>query len=246
MLSGPNPTAMSNPFTDIQHLLYILTGVKPAVYTGKIDQLREGEHLRFSFSAKNADFHALRAKLKFFGIQHCAALFKNLETRAGADVLQFYITVSKDQFKKVNAYFAPGASTSLSLDNTQYAVLDLDEPLKKTIMMMLFSPHYIEDLKERAKDQYSLDGVMYYIAQLTLNTMPCFTYLKERGLEAGFSVVLEMDSGQEVSSQEREVPAAALTPLRDTHKRKRADSVPDVDIILPTETSNVIKLSNKL
>lgn len=246
MLPGPNSTALSNPYTDTQHLLYILTGVKPAVYTGKIDELRDGEHLRFSFPAKNADFHALRAKLKFFGIQHCAVLFKNLEPRKGADVLQFYITVSKDQFKKVNSYFAPGASTSLSLDDTQYAVLDLEEPLKKTIMMMLFSPLYIEGLKERAKDQYSLDGVMYYIAKLTLNTMPCFGYLKERGLEAGFSVVLEVGSSQEVSSQEREMDVnTALTPLRDTHKRRRVATVPDIDVILPEQSSNVKILPKK-
>lgn len=241
MVLGAKTIDQSNLFPHVQQLLYILTGLQPAIHTGRIDEFRDGEHLRFSFSAKNEDFQRLKAKLKFFSIQYCEKLFKDLEPRTGNPVLQFYITVAKDQFKTVQSYFAPGAATTLKLDNLKYGMLDLEEPYKKTLLMMLFSPDYIDGMKARNRDQYLLDGVIYYIAQLTLNTMPCFAYLKERGLEAGFSVVLEVESSQEEQASQ----SVAVTPLRDTRKRQRSTTVPDIEIQLAAHQQDIDKDKDK-
>lgn len=226
MLAGLKQTDNSNQFIEAQRLLYILTGQEPKIYTGQVDERHRGEHLRFSFSAKDKNFDALRAKLKLFNIAHCSVLYKILEPRDGTDIREFYITVAKEQFKTLQSYFAPGATTSLKLDEAQFDILGLNDVFKATLLSILFSPHFISSMKERCQDQYSLDGVIYYIAKLTMNTMPCFAYLKEQGLEVGFSVVLDAVSSQEESSPPSYT--AAITPLRDTRKRPRVSSVPDI------------------
>lgn len=199
-------------FLQAQKLLTILTGEEPQIKNGKIDIFHEGEHLRFVFSGKQQSFNLVKTLLKILDIQHFSELFKNLEPREGEPQLEFYITVAKDQFAKLQSYVAPGAILTLKSD--KMLNVDLLPPMQSALFKVLFDPNFTQQMKERNSAEYNLDGIMHYFANLLINSAPCFAHLKNHGMEVGFTVSLEV---QEEMRRDIKEPKA-ITPARTNHE----------------------------
>lgn len=200
MLAGT--TLQPDHFAQAKQQLFILTGIEPKQTHGRVGLLSRADHLRFTFREQGKDFYRVKALLKLLDIPHQADLYKRIGVNAQNEtVLEYFITVAQQQFSVLQSYFLPGAMLKLGdLKGKQFKIHDRDGPLKTALTEILFDPQFHEELKKRNNNTYSLDGLMYYFAQLTMNSMPCFQYLQSAGMVAEFNIELK------VSSQEKSPP----------------------------------------
>lgn len=233
-------------FEQAKNMLFVLTGKEPIKTTGSIDKYHHGEHLRFVFDSSKQPFNLVKVLLKLLDIQHCADLFKNIEPREGPPVFEFYITVSKTQFAKLYSYFAPGSIVTLNPKDHKFNIADLRQELQAALLDVLFNPRFLADMKMRNQGKYNLDGLMFYVGQLLLNSAPCFAYLKENGVEAGFNVLLDLDEAvKDVPELSSEDEAAAITPMQNLlAKRNRGATAPNTDISAPDPKRHALSRSH--
>lgn len=188
LTAGIIPTPKPTDFAQAKQQLFILTGIEPIQTVGRVDSLRHAEHLRFAFQAQGASFYRVKALLKFFGIAHQADLYKKIGVNEHQQpILEYYITVARQQFVVLQRFFASDAINGLSdLKDKRYKIHDLDMPLRLAMIEILFDPQFQENIKKRNQEQYPLDGIMYYVAQLSINSMPCFQHLRGTGIVTTF------------------------------------------------------------
>lgn len=208
-------------FAQAKQQLVILTGIEPKQTHGRVGLLSRAEHLRFTFTKQGKDFYRVKALLKFLDIPHQADLYKqtglNAENQA---VVEYYITIAKQQFSVLQRYFSSGAMLKLGeLKSNQFKIHDLDGPLRLALTEILFDPQFLEKLKERNNGTYSLDGLMYYFAKLTMNSMPCFQHLESTGMVTTFNIELE------ASPQEESQPAPVTLAYDQQKKHHKSEAL---------------------
>ncbi len=191
LTSGITPIQESIDFVHAKEQLFILTGIEPIQTYGRVNLLSHAEHLRFSFQEQGIAFYRVKTLLKLFGIAHQADLYKKVGVNEHQQaILEYYITVAKQQFVVLQRFFAVDAIPILGdLKDTRYKIHALDMPLRLAMIEILFDPQFQEDMKKRNQDKYRLEGVMYYLAKLSINSMPCFQHLQNTGMITTLSMV---------------------------------------------------------
>ncbi|MCS5711342.1 hypothetical protein [Candidatus Berkiella aquae] len=221
MLAGT--TSTDTHFTDAQTLLYILTGQRPEKTVGTIDKLRQrGEHLRFTFSDQKQDFFQVLAMLKLLGIPHCPDLYKNVGNKENPR-FEYYISVAPQQFNMLFNFVNPDAMHTLCKEGERLQFDTSELPLLNAQLNILFDKSILEKISERNQDKYSLDGLMYYIAKLTMNSMPCFAHLEKSGIQ--FEATVEQSDNEEAKEMsEHTTPKLVLTQFTQSKKRRVTES----------------------
>ncbi len=227
MLAGIKATQQPVNFAQAKQQLYILTGIEPVQTEGRVSSLSRAEHLRFTFTEQGKDFYRVKALLKFQGIPHQADLYKKKGINAQNEiVLDYYIAVAKQQFIALQRYFLTGAILKLgSLKGEQFKIHDLDAPLKAAMTEILFDPQFLENMKKRNDGRYSLNGLMYYFAQLTINSMPCFAHLQSTGMIATLNI--DQDPSSHPVLEELDAPAPVTLAYhweKQQQKRQRSET----------------------
>ncbi len=160
--------------------LYILTGAYATNCDRTINDKRKGPHLRFIFSLTDQRIEDTKVLLKLFGIEFYAAL--------GTTNVR-YITITPDQFQKVNKlfknhYFLGEKSHNIKIDN-----LNDDERL--SLFNIIFSEQFLSELENRNKERYRMDHIMQIFAAFTMKKAPCFKYLADKGHIFEHKVILD-------------------------------------------------------
>ncbi|MGE3319618.1 MAG: hypothetical protein AB7I18_10025 [Candidatus Berkiella sp.] len=205
-----------------KQLLSILTGQTPEITTGSYDKLHRGEHVRFSFERQGASFNFVKTFLKILDIQHCSELYKHVEPRQGPVQLAFYITLGPQACQELMSYVAPGAMLTNKAKEKVFNV-DVSPQMQAALLKILFDKSFFEQITDRNQNSYNLDGIMFYLAQVMMNTAPCFSHLLAKGIKRSFTVDLEVEI--------KEPAGPAITPARDLAGEKRT-----VDSLGPAET----------
>ena len=220
-------------FAHAKRQLYILSGSEPQRTSGTINKFNKGEHLRFTFlQVPSYQFNLVKVLLKILNIQHCSELFKNIGTLE-QPVYEYYITVSKTQFNKLNSYFNSVSLKQHSIKMTTYL-----EPEEQAVSHdVLFGATFMKALKERNQNEYVLDSLMFYFRCLLVNSAPCFDYLKERNIE---TVLLDKRNiDDEPNDPEETLFDDEPSPI--THLRTSKDHRGNTTLVVKSEELNKTK-----